>query len=108
MGALTDPVNALYDEACNLLDASRRLREALERPGAEVAFAPTLGCMQATLGELEHVHRMLRDQLTLSACTRGADPDPAAAALREVVGALHIAQRSCDVARLRASRLRQG
>ena len=105
MGALTDPVNALCDEACNLLDASRQLREALGRPGTEPAFAATLGCMQAMLDELEHAHRMLRDQLTASAHERGRDPDPAAAALREVVGALHIAQRSCEVARRRASRL---
>ena len=107
MGALTDPANALYDDACSLLDASRQLREALGRPGTEQAWAATLGCMQATLGELEHAHRVLRDQLTAAARARGDDPDPVAASLREVVGALHIAQRSCEVARLRASRLRR-
>ena len=37
--------SALYDNACDLLDAAQRLRRAAQRAGSEEALAPMLGCL---------------------------------------------------------------
>jgi hypothetical protein len=47
-----EPDNALYDAACDLLWAARRMDRAVQRDGVEPAIPAMLGCLHATLAAL--------------------------------------------------------
>jgi hypothetical protein len=47
-----DPVNELYDCACDLLHATHEFRSAAGRAGSAPALAATLGCIEGSLDAL--------------------------------------------------------
>jgi hypothetical protein len=70
-----DPVNELYDEACNLLEAAQRLRRAAARPGAWEAVAPAAACAQEAAHELRAAFEALhRDLQRAAAGAQALDP----------------------------------
>jgi hypothetical protein len=88
-----DPANALYDGACDLLQAAQQFREAFDRPGSEAVLAPTLGCLEATLHELARALGLMRtDRLRF-------DGAPVTAAVIDLVDVLLEAERYCGAAR---------
>jgi hypothetical protein len=48
-----DPVNELYDRACELLYAADQFKSAAARPGATDGVVATLGCLEASFDALK-------------------------------------------------------
>lgn len=86
---MRDPVNDLYDAACDVLVAAHRLRDAAARHGAAREGLPaSLGCLTATLDALTAVC----DELAVDA----AEPERVA----DVGQTLAAARRRCEDARV--------
>lgn len=90
----------LYDAACQLLVAARSLHESAADPDSAAVIAPTLGCLQAGLQEVELAVTALGAHLW-------AD-DPASAqrlrgALDQAVAVLRLSRRAFDAARAAAA-----
>ena len=83
------PDNALYDAACDLLSAARRMDRAVQHEGVEPAIPATLGCLHATLAVLT------------SACAALSTNDPPGRnePLEDLVFVLRRAAAACDAAR---------
>src|SRR4051794_26994994 len=86
----------LYDAACQVLQAAQSLRETADERRVEATIAPTLGCLQASLHELEVAVGALR--------RRAHAGDPASAhgvrsALDDLVATLRLADRAAEDAR---------
>jgi hypothetical protein len=94
--------SALYDSACELLDAAQRLRRAAQRPGSEEALAPTLGCLSETSKELAHLSDELCRRLIAS-----EGPDVAVMAAGDALDVLTdffaCGEQLCDSARAAAA-----
>jgi hypothetical protein len=56
---MRDPANALFDAACEVLDAARILHEQTRRRGVEEAVPATLACLQEVACVLRVVEREL-------------------------------------------------
>jgi hypothetical protein len=84
-----EPDNALYDAACDLLSAARRVDRAVQQEGVEPAIPATLGCLHATLAVLT------------SACAALSSKDPPGRnePLEDLVFVLRRAAAACDAAR---------
>jgi hypothetical protein len=84
-----DSDNALYDAACDLLSAARRIDRAVQRDGVEPAIPATLGCLHAALAALT------------SACAALSTNDPPGRnePLENLVFVLRRAAAACDAAR---------
>jgi hypothetical protein len=84
-----EPDNALYDAACDLLLAARRVDRAAQCDGVGPAIPATLGCLQVTLAALT------------SACAVLATNDPPGRnePLEDLVFLLRRAAVTCDAAR---------
>jgi hypothetical protein len=90
----------LYDAACQVLVAAQSLRETADKRRGEAAIAPTLGCLQATLDELEVAVG------ALSRRTRIGDPalrHRVRSALDDVMATLRLAGRAAEAARAAAA-----
>jgi hypothetical protein len=87
-----EPDNALYDAACDLLSAARRMDRAVQRDGLGPAIPATLGCLHATLAALT------------SACATLSSNDPPGRnePLEDLVFLLRRAAATCDAARARS------
>lgn len=57
-----DRAHALYDEAAGLLATAHALEAAAREPEVVAALAPTLACIETSLGALRSVSEQLRDQ----------------------------------------------
>jgi hypothetical protein len=92
-----DPDNAVYDAACDLLRAARRLDGAVRRDGVEPAMPATLGCLHSTFVALT------------SACAAlsGNDAPGRNDALEDLVFVLRRAAAACEAARARVAELGQ-
>jgi hypothetical protein len=55
-----DPESTLFDAACDLLDAARRLVDAAGAPDVSRAVPATIGCIEASLADLSRACSMLR------------------------------------------------
>jgi hypothetical protein len=87
-----EPDNALYDAACDLLSAARRMDRAVRRDGVEPSIPAMLGCLHATLAALT------------SACATLSTNDPPGRnePLEDLVFVLRRAAAACDAARAAA------
>ncbi len=98
----TSASSALYDGACELLDAAQRLRRAAQRAGSEEALAPTLGCLSEALKELAHTSDELCRRLIIS-----GSPDAAVMATGDALDVLTdffaCGEQLCDSARAAAA-----
>jgi hypothetical protein len=92
-----DPDNGLYDAACDLGAAARRVDRAVRRDDVEAAIPATLGCLHSTLVALT------------SACAALSSNDPPGRneALEDLVFVLRRAAVACDAARARTAELGQ-
>jgi hypothetical protein len=98
-----DPVNDLYDCACALLHAAHELRAAAGQPGSAPAFAATLGCIEATLSELNESVGSIRARtsahLSSAGIGRPVAVESALAELRVLCQELEDAGRAAGAAR---------
>jgi hypothetical protein len=87
-----EPDNALYDAACDLLSAARRMDRAVRPDGVEPAIPATLACLHETLAALT------------SACAALSTNDPPGRnePLEDLVLVLRRAAAACDAARARS------
>jgi hypothetical protein len=85
--------NVLYDAACDLRSAARRIDRAMQRDGLEPAIPAMLGCLHATLAALT------------SACATLATNHPPGRnePLEDLVFVLRRAAAACDAAQARSS-----
>ena len=101
---MRDPVNGLYDSACEILDACRRFSLELSRPQSDEARAATFGCLEEALAELADAHAALYERLRNRP---GAEPEttiPLMVALESATLALEDAREACASARRAAGR----
>jgi hypothetical protein len=94
--SVRDPDVRLYDAACQLLVAAQLLRETAEEAGDATAIAPTLGCLQAALEELELGVATLPAQLR-------AEGRRLRGALDDLAAMLRLARRAADTTRAAAA-----
>jgi hypothetical protein len=90
----------LYDAACRLLEAAQELRAIAGQAGPATAIAPTLGCLEAGLEELEQAVGALR--------TRPRPGDAGSvhrlrAALDDLAVVVRLARRAAGTARAAAA-----
>ena len=91
----------LYDATCRLLEAAQELRAIAGQADPATAIAPTLGCLQAGLEEMELAVGTLREAWR----TRHARPvQRLRGALYDFAVALGLAARAADAARAAAAR----
>ena len=98
--AMRDADVRLYDAACRLLEAAQELRATAGEAGPATAIAPTLGCLQAGLEELE------RAVAALGAAPRAGDAGSAhrlRAALDDLAVTVRLAGRAAGAARAAAA-----
>jgi hypothetical protein len=84
-----EPDNALYDAACDLLSAARRVDRAVQRDGVGPAIPATLRCLHATLAALTSTCAALSTN----------DPPGRNEPLEDLVFLLRRAAATCDAAR---------
>jgi hypothetical protein len=88
-----DRDNELYDAACDVLAAARRLSGAATAEGVEPAVPATLGCLAASLSAL-----------TVGCAAMGRDAGPAQrGTFDDLVHALRRAHSACEAARSSAA-----
>jgi len=112
-----DPVNALYDCGCDLVEAASGLRKCAGHPDAVGAAPAVLGCMEAALRELAETSAAL-SAISDDPFTQGADKHAPArrllraermrTGLRNLEVALQDAASSATAARSLAARVIHG
>ena len=100
----SDPDIALYDAACNLLDAAQTLHRMAERADSVSAIAPTLGCLQAAVHALECTYATLRTQARAIAHPAARDVRHS---LDDTAAVLRLADRAAESARAAAAHVAQ-